>query len=84
MRRHSPLAFIIDPMAAKGVRGGLYRSRRVAGKRRFALATSKNDSNLRVPRRQGSSVAEQGTHKPLVGSSNLPPGTDRHAGANAA
>ena len=25
--------------------------------------------------RQGSSVAEQGTHKPLVGSSNLPLGT---------
>jgi len=24
--------------------------------------------------RQGSSVVEQGTHKPLVGSSNLPPG----------
>jgi hypothetical protein len=24
---------------------------------------------------QGSSVVEQGTHKPLVGSSNLPPGT---------
>src|SRR5258708_12945614 len=27
------------------------------------------------PRRQGSSVVEQGTHKPLVGSSTLPPGT---------
>ena len=26
-------------------------------------------------KRQGSSVVEQGTHKPLVGSSNLPPGT---------
>jgi hypothetical protein len=26
------------------------------------------------PSRQGSSVVEQGTHKPLVGSSNLPPG----------
>src|SRR5437764_1479251 len=26
------------------------------------------------PPRQGSSVVEQGTHKPLVGSSNLPPG----------
>ena len=26
-------------------------------------------------RRQGSSVVEQGTHKPLVGSSTLPPGT---------
>jgi predicted GIY-YIG superfamily endonuclease len=25
--------------------------------------------------RQGSSVVEQGTHKPLVGSSNLPPGS---------
>src|SRR4026209_548628 len=25
--------------------------------------------------RQGSSVVEQGTHKPLVGSSTLPPGT---------
>jgi hypothetical protein len=24
---------------------------------------------------QGSSVVEQGTHKPLVGSSTLPPGT---------
>src|SRR5215472_1783335 len=28
-----------------------------------------------LPSRQGSSVVEQGTHKPLVGSSNLPPGT---------
>jgi hypothetical protein len=27
------------------------------------------------PRCQGSSVVEQGTHKPLVGSSTLPPGT---------
>src|SRR5262245_36055478 len=27
--------------------------------------------------RQGSSVVEQGTHKPLVGSSTLPPGTKR-------
>src|SRR5215471_2917996 len=27
------------------------------------------------PLGQGSSVVEQGTHKPLVGSSNLPPGT---------
>jgi hypothetical protein len=26
--------------------------------------------------RQGSSVVEQGTHKPLVGSSTLPPGTN--------
>jgi hypothetical protein len=26
---------------------------------------------------QGSSVVEQGTHKPLVGSSNLPPGIAR-------
>ena len=27
-----------------------------------------------IPSRQGSSVVEQGTHKPLVGSSTLPPG----------
>src|SRR5712671_1983133 len=30
---------------------------------------------------QGSSVVEQGTHKPLVGSSNLPPGTSPTAPA---
>jgi hypothetical protein len=29
-----------------------------------------------VARRQGSSAVEQGTHKPLVGSSILPSGTD--------
>jgi hypothetical protein len=29
---------------------------------------------LELKQRQGSSVVEQGTHKPLVGSSNLPPG----------
>src|ERR1700730_7704049 len=29
-------------------------------------------------KRQGSSVVEQGTHKPLVGSSTLPPGMPRH------
>jgi hypothetical protein len=28
-----------------------------------------------LPSRQGSSVVEQGTHKPLVGSSTLPPGS---------
>jgi GIY-YIG catalytic domain len=28
-----------------------------------------------LPSCQGSSVVEQGTHKPLVGSSNLPPGS---------
>jgi hypothetical protein len=28
-------------------------------------------------KRQGSSVVEQGTHKPLVGSSTLPPGIPR-------
>src|SRR4029077_850723 len=32
-------------------------------------------SSLRASARQGSSVVEQGTHKPLVGSSTLPPGT---------
>ncbi len=30
--------------------------------------------NFSGSRRQGSSVVEQGTHKPLVGSSTLPPG----------
>ena len=32
-------------------------------------------SFARENKRQGSSVVEQGTHKPLVGSSTLPPGT---------
>src|SRR5207302_100012 len=31
------------------------------------------------PSRQGSSAVEQGTHKPLVGSSILPPGMSDHA-----
>ena len=44
-------------------------------------STSRAALTLRVrsfsffPSRQGSSVVEQGTHKPLVGSSTLPPGT---------
>src|SRR4029077_20070811 len=43
-------------------------------------STSRAALTLRVrrfsffPSRQGSSVVEQGTHKPLVGSSTLPPG----------
>src|SRR2546421_2957004 len=31
---------------------------------------------------QGSSVVEQGTHKPLVGSSNLPPGSSQMGGGD--
>src|SRR5215469_14940317 len=31
--------------------------------------------SFELTQRQGSSVVEQGTHKPLVGSSNLPPGS---------
>jgi hypothetical protein len=54
--------------------------------RRFARDDSENQATsptaltLRarsfsfLPSRQGSSVVEQGTHKPLVGSSTLPPG----------
>ncbi len=36
--------------------------------KKFAKLFARNKS-------QGSSVVEQGTHKPLVGSSNLPPGS---------
>src|SRR5438874_12914115 len=35
----------------------------------------KSALEYRKTSRQGSSVVEQGTHKPLVGSSTLPPGT---------
>src|SRR5437868_6693515 len=40
-----------------------------------ALTASLPRSTLAARSRQGSSVVEQGTHKPLVGSSTLPPGT---------
>ncbi len=40
----------------------------------FDLKRRQTDLLSRLSERQGSSVAEQGTHKPLVGSSNLPPG----------
>jgi hypothetical protein len=45
---------------------------------RISLATIPICLNVHLfgfPRCQGSSVVEQGTHKPLVGSSTLPPGT---------
>jgi hypothetical protein len=45
---------------------------------RISLATVPICFNFHLfafPRCQGSSVVEQGTHKPLVGSSTLPPGT---------
>ena len=36
-----------------------------------------DDDNTQKPFCQGSSEVEQGTHKPLVGSSILPPGTNK-------
>jgi hypothetical protein len=48
-----------------------FRERNIAD---FDLKRRQTDLLSRLSERQGSSVVEQGTHKPLVGSSNLPPG----------
>ena len=49
----------------------LFLERNVAD---FDLKRRQTDLLSRLSDRQGSSVVEQGTHKPLVGSSTLPPG----------
>jgi hypothetical protein len=49
----------------------VFRERNVAD---FDLKRRQTDLLSRLSESQGSSVVEQGTHKPLVGSSNLPPG----------
>ena len=52
------------------------------GPRECDLKASRSALLSQLSSCQGSSVVEQGTHKPLVGSSTLPPGTglDRKAG----
>src|SRR4051794_25890192 len=62
-------------MAAAGDRG----YRRQGSSTRKALGVGRESILAivapKITPRQGSSVVEQGTHKPLVGSSTLPPGT---------
>lgn len=41
------------------------------------MYANSSDDNTHTPFCQGSSEVEQGTHKPLVGSSILPPGTNK-------
>ena len=50
-----------------------YLSGRAAPKA-FGVGRARKFARLEHEKRQGSSVVEQGTHKPLVGSSTLPPG----------
>ena len=55
----------------------LMRARTILSASPFALTLHAMGFNF-FASRQGSSVVEQGTHKPLVGSSNLPPGMFNH------
>ncbi len=62
-------------LRSRGGRNAVLQIQRKPEARATGVDRSRRATKLTRSRRQGSSVVEQGTHKPLVGSSTLPSGT---------